>query len=254
MLIDTHSHIYSKEFNGEYAETVKRAIDKGVEKIIFPNIDSSSIRLMLDLVDRFPDICYPLIGVHPTSINEEYEEELELVEYWMTKRKFWGIGEIGIDLYWDKTFVDEQVFAFRYQLRLAKLHNLPVSIHTRESFDLVYDILKEEYTPDMRGVFHAFTGTSEQAKLILDMGFKIGVGGIVTFKNSGVDKMLAGLDISNLILETDSPYLAPTPMRGKRNETSYIVYVAEKLAEIYNIPVSLVADITTKNARDLFQI
>lgn len=254
MLIDTHSHIYSKEFNGEYSETVKRALDKGVEKIIFPNIDSSSIRLMLDLVEEFPDVCYPLIGVHPTSINEEYEEELELVNYWLGKRKFYGIGEIGIDLYWDKTFVDEQVFAFRHQLRLAKQHDLPIVIHSRESFDLVYAILKEEYTPEMKGIFHAFTGTLEQAQSILDLGFKIGVGGIVTFKNSGLDKVLADLDISNLVLETDSPYLAPTPMRGKRNETSYITYVAEKLAEIYGIPVSLVSEITSNNARELFQI
>jgi TatD DNase family protein len=254
MLVDTHSHIYSKEFNGELSEAIKRAVDNGVERILLPNIDSSSIRLMLDLVDQYPQICFPMIGIHPTSINEDYEEELELVEYWLTKRKFYGIGEIGIDLFWDKTFVEEQVVAFKYQLQLAKNHGLPLSIHTRESFELVYEILKEEQFPGMKGVFHAFTGTVEQANLVIDLGFKLGVGGIVTFKNSGVDKVISEIDISHLILESDAPYLAPTPLRGKRNESAYIIYTAQKLSEIYGLGVDEVARQTSQNACTLFGI
>jgi TatD DNase family protein len=254
MLVDTHSHIYSKEFNGELADAIKRAVDNGVERILLPNIDSSSIRLMLDLADQYPQICFPMIGIHPTSINEDFEEELELVEYWLGKRTFYGIGEIGIDLYWDKTFVDEQVVAFKCQLELAKMHQLPLSIHTRESFEMVYDILKNSQFPGMKGVFHAFTGTVEQAQQVIDLGFKLGVGGIVTFKNSGIDQVISQIDLSHLILESDAPYLAPTPLRGKRNESAYIIYTAQKLSEIYGVSVDEIARQTTQNACNLFGI
>lgn len=254
MLVDTHSHIYSKEFNGELSDAIKRAVDNGVERILLPNIDSSSIRLMLDLADQYPQICFPMIGIHPTSINEDFEEELELVEYWLGKRTFYGIGEIGIDLYWDKTFVDEQIVAFKYQVQLAKMHQLPLSIHTRESFEMVYDILKDDQFPGMRGVFHAFTGTVEQAQQVIDLGFKLGVGGIVTFKNSGIDQVISQIDLSHLILESDAPYLAPTPLRGKRNESAYIIYTAQKLSEIYGVSVDEIARQTTQNACNLFSI
>ncbi len=253
MLIDTHSHIYAEDFIDDLDEVVKRAYENNIRKIVLPNIDSSSIKRMLDLTDSYPQVCFPLMGLHPTSVNADYMEELELVEFWLDKRKFYGIGEIGIDLYWDKTFLKEQTMAFRIQLQMAKKHKLPVVIHVRESFDEVYSVLKEE-GEGLTGVFHSFTGTLEQAEKVIDMGFKIGVNGIVTFKNSGLDKVIKNIDLSHILLETDAPYLTPTPFRGKRNESSYLIYVAQKVAEVYNVSVSEIGSITTRNAELLFDI
>lgn len=254
MLIDTHSHIYSTDFIQDLDEVVQRAYSNDVRKIVLPNIDSSSVKNLLNLVDTYPHICIPLMGLHPTSVTHDYKEELQLVEYWLEKRKFYGIGEIGIDLYWTKTFLEEQTDAFRYQLKLAQQYKLPVVIHVRDSFDEVYEVLKEVNDENLTGVFHSFTGTIEQANQVIDMGFKIGVGGIVTFKKSGVDQVIKQIDPSHLILETDAPYLTPTPFRGKRNESSYLVYVAQKIADLHQVTVGEIATITTENARKLFAI
>jgi TatD DNase family protein len=254
MLIDTHSHIYSTDFIHDIDEVIQRAYSNDVRKIILPNIDSSSVKNLLDLADTYPHICYPLMGLHPTSVNHDYQEELQVVEYWLKKRKFFGIGEIGIDLYWDKSFLDEQTHAFKIQLDLAKQYKLPIVVHVRDSFDEVYAVLKETKDENLKGVFHSFTGTIKQAQLIVDLGFKIGVGGIVTFKKSGLDQIIKQIDPSNLIIETDSPYLTPMPFRGKRNESSYLVYIAQKIAELHQMTVGDIAKITTENARNLFMI
>jgi len=254
MLIDTHSHIYSTDFIQDRDEVIQRAYSNDVRKIILPNIDSSTVKNLLDMVDTYPHICIPLMGLHPTSVNNDYQEELQLVEYWLKKRKFYGIGEIGIDLFWETAFLEEQTQAFRIQLELARQYQLPVVVHVRDSFDEVYKVLTEPNDKKLTGVFHSFTGTFDQAQLIIALGFKIGVGGIVTFKKSGMDQIISKIDPSHLILETDSPYLTPVPFRGKRNESSYLVYIAQKIAELHQMTVGDIAKITTENARKLFGI
>ena len=254
MLIDTHSHIYSTDFIHDLDEVIQRAYSNDVRKIILPNIDSSSVKNLLNLVDTYPHICIPLMGLHPTSVNHDYQEELQVVEYWLKKRKFYGIGEIGIDLYWDKSFLDEQIHAFRFQLELARQYQLPVVIHVRDSFDEVYTVLKDIKDNNLTGVFHSFTGTIEQANMVINLGFKIGVNGIITFKKSGLDEVIKQIDPSNLIIETDSPYLTPSPFRGKRNESSYLVYIAQKIADLHHMTVGDIAQVTTENARKLFGI
>ncbi|HPR32729.1 MAG TPA: TatD family hydrolase [Prolixibacteraceae bacterium] len=254
MLIDTHSHIYSGEYNGETNDVIRRALENGVSKILLPNIDSSSIKMMLDLVDRYPGICYPMIGIHPTSVKDDFEEELEVVEYWLSRRKFAGMGEIGIDLYWDKTFRDEQEYVFRRQLKMAARFRLPLSVHVRDSYEPVVACIRNEYFPGMKGVFHCFSGNAFQAQEVLELGFKIGIGGTVTYKNSGVEQVLASLRPEDIVLETDAPYLSPVPLRGKRNESSYLVYILQKVAGILNRSVEETAAITTRTALDLFQL
>ncbi|AHW59219.1 TatD DNase family protein [Draconibacterium orientale] len=254
MLIDTHSHIYSEDFIHDRDEALKRADESGVKKIILPNIDSGSIKHMLDLAGAYPNLCFPLIGLHPTSVEEDYEEELEAIEYWLQRRKFYGIGEIGIDLYWESKYEQEQKEAFRYQIRLAKKLNLPIVVHVRKSFDPTYEIIKEEQDGTLRGVFHCFSGTVEEAQKITELGFLLGIGGVVTFKNSDLDEVIKEIDPHHLVLETDSPYLAPVPKRGKRNESSYLIHVAQKVADVYRLPLTRIAEITTTNARNLFGI
>ena len=254
MLIDTHSHIYSKDYSDDIDQVIERAYQCNIRKIVLPNIDSSSLKSMLDLSNAYPQICFPLIGLHPTSVNEDYEDELQLLDFWLKKRKFYGIGEIGIDLYWDKTFLEEQITVFHHQLQLAKKYKLPIVVHVRDSFDQVFENLLPELDGTLTGVFHSFTGTLEQASRIIDIGFKIGVGGIVTFKNSGLDKIIQNISPENLLIETDSPYLTPVPFRGKRNESSYLIYVAKKIAELHNTTVDEIARITTENAEKLFGI
>ena len=254
MLIDTHSHIYSTDFIHDLDEVIQRAYSNDVRKIILPNIDSSSVKNLLDLVDTYPHICFPLMGLHPTSVTHDYQEELQVVEYWLKKRKFYGIGEIGIDLYWDKSFLEEQTHAVRFQLELARQYKLPVVVHVRDSFDEVYQVLTEVKDDNLTGVFHSFSGTIEQANLVTDLGFKIGVGGVVTFKKSGLDQIVSQIDPSHLILETDSPYLTPVPFRGKRNESSYLVYIAQKIADLHHMTIGDISKITTDNARKLFEI
>lgn len=252
-MIDTHSHIYSEDFRGELDDVINRALKAGVSKIITPNIDSSSIKPMLDVADGYPEFCFPLIGIHPTSVNEDFEEELEVFNYWLQKRKFAGIGEIGIDLYWDKTFVAEQEYVFRQQLKKAAELNMPVVIHVRDSFEVVMKNLKLEYVNGMKGIFHCFSGNLDQAREVLELGFKIGVGGTVTFKNSGVDALIANLKPEDIVLETDSPYLAPVPFRGKRNESSYLSIILKKVSEVYSRPEKEIELITDYSALQIFK-
>lgn len=253
ILTDTHTHLYSEQFDEDRAAMIQRAFDLGVERIFLPNIDSSSISGMLALQQQFPKNCFAMMGLHPTSVKENYLKELQLVEQHLNKGQFCAIGEIGIDLFWDKTFLKQQQDAFRTQINWAKQRNLPFVIHCRDSFNEIFEILDELNDGNMRGIFHCFTGDLEQAnKVIAYGGFKLGIGGVVTFKNSGLEQVLQQIDISNLVLETDSPYLAPVPYRGKRNETSYIINVAEKLSDIYQIPIEEVAKITTQNSIEVF--
>lgn len=254
MLIDTHSHIYLEDFKDDIDDVVQNAYNNNIKKIVLPNIDSGSVKRLLDLHQSYPHLCFPLMGLHPTSVDGDYKKELDAVQYWMEKHKFYGIGEIGIDLYWDNTYIEQQKDAFRVQVRLAKQKKLPIAVHVRNSFDEVYQIVKEEQDGELKGVFHCFTGSEDEARKIIDLGLFLGIGGVVTFKNSDLGEVLKSVKLGNLVLETDAPYLAPVPNRGKRNETSYIVYVAQKLADIYNVPVEQIAEITTKNARDLFEI
>lgn len=254
MLIDTHAHIYSEEYNGEADEIINRAIGNGVSKILMPNIDSSTIKKLLDFTHKYSSLCYPMMGIHPTSVRDDFEEELEVVEYWLSRKKFIGIGEIGIDLYWDKTYQEEQEYIFRRQIKLAKTYNLPISVHVRESFNVVMKNLRKEYYPGLKGIFHCFSGNEIQAKKVLEMGFKIGVGGTVTFKNANVDKVIASLKPEDIVLETDSPYLSPAPFRGKRNESGNLVYILKKVADIFQMPEAKIAQITSQNALEIFNL
>ncbi len=254
MLIDSHSHIYAEEFDNDLPEVILRAQKAGVGKIILPNIDSGSTQRMLDVCKTYEDICYPLIGLHPTSVNENYQRELQDVEMWLGKEKFYGIGEIGIDLYWDKTYLKEQQVALEYQLDLAINNDLPVVIHVRDSFQETFEVIEEKQKGKLNGIFHCFSGDVNDANRIIDLGFKIGIGGVVTFKNSNLRDVLKEVDIHHLVLETDSPYLAPVPFRGKRNESAYLALVAETIANVYQLPVDQVAKITTNNVNKLFNL
>lgn len=224
----------------------------GVSRIILPNIDSSTIKPMLDLTDSNPKLFIPLLGLHPTSVKEDFRKELEIMEYWLNKRKFAGIGEIGIDLYWDKTFINEQIEAFKIQIGWAKMAQIPVAIHVRDSFHEVIEILQQEKNESLNGVFHSFTGNVDQALQVIDLGFKIGIGGIVTFKNSGIDGIAQQIDLKHILLETDSPWLAPVPHRGRRNESAFITAVASKIAFLHETSIEEVSRITTENAQQLF--
>ena len=254
ILIDTHTHLFLEHFDKDRASVVENAMKNGIKKMFLPNIDSTTTEKVVQMAKDYPNVCYPLIGLHPTSVKKDYKEELKQLEYWLRKEKFYGIGETGIDLYWDKTFIKEQQEAFKFQIKLAKQTGLPLIIHARDSFDEIFAIVDKLNDEQLKGVFHSFTGTAEQAEKILSYkGFKIGVGGIVSFKNSGLADVVAKIGMKHLILETDSPYLAPTPKRGKRNESSYLTYIAQKIADIYGTDIETVAKITTGNAEKLFK-
>ena len=253
-LIDTHTHLFSSQFDDDRHLIVQNAIEKGVSKMLLPNINSQTIDAMHKLCADFPTHCYPMMGLHPCDVKENYLEELQIVKSYLDKGSYVAVGEIGIDLYWDKDTLDIQKEAFRQQLIWAKEYNLPVAIHIRESFDEVFEIIEEVNDDHLSGVFHCFTGNEAQAKKAIELGFMLGVGGVVTFKNSGLDKTLKNLDLNHLILETDSPYLAPTPHRGQRNESSFLPLIAQKLAEIYEINVEEVAKVTSHNANTLFKL
>ncbi|MEO2059712.1 MAG: TatD family hydrolase [Mesonia sp.] len=253
-LIDTHTHLYSDAFAEDRNEMIERAIADGVDKFYIPAIDSQTTQAMYDLEQAFPDRMYLMMGLHPTSVKENYEEELSHVEEELAKRKFYAIGEIGIDLYWDQSTLEIQQDAFRRQIKLAKKYKLPIVIHCRNAFDEVFEILEEEKGDDLFGIFHCFTGTLAQAKQALQYNMKLGIGGVVTFKNGKIDKFLNEIDLKHIVIETDAPYLAPKPFRGKRNESAYVVKVAEKLAEVYDTSVEEIAEITTENALEIFQI
>lgn len=253
-LIDTHTHLYSEKFDGDREERIEAAIEAGIKQFFMPNIDSSSIAGMKALEQKYPKSCFAMMGLHPCSVNENVEEELAVVERELRARKYIAVGEIGIDLYWDKSFQKEQEMAFRKQIEWAKELNLPIDIHCREAFNEILAIMDELNDKSMKGVFHCFTGSLEQAKHILGYGgFKLGIGGVVTFKNSGLDKVVKELSIEDIVLETDAPYLAPTPYRGKRNESLYLRNIADKISDIFEVPIQTVAEQTTKNALQLFQ-
>lgn len=252
--IDTHAHIYSTEFASDLSEVVNRAKANGVEKIIMPNINSASVDPMHRVATDFPAICVPLIGLHPTSVKENFREELEILTGRLKTYDYKAIGEIGIDLYWDKSFFKEQVEVFRFQLKMALKKGLPVVIHARDSFSEILAIIREEEFRGLKGVFHAFTGNSDQAEEIVDRGYLLGIGGILTFKNSQLAGVVDNISLDYMVLETDSPYLAPVPFRGKRNESSYLHYIAKCLAEIKGTSMEKVGDITSRNAKKLFSI
>ncbi len=252
--IDTHTHLYTEEFDADRHQVVKQALADGINRMLLPNIDGSSIQALLDLHHDFPEHCLPMMGLHPTSVNHQYEKELETVRSELDRGGYCGVGEIGIDLYWDETFREQQMDAFRQQLQWAKKYGLGVSIHTRKAFEITLQIVKEELTDDLKGVFHCFTGSVEEAKEIMDVGFKMGIGGIVTFKNSGLDQVVKQIPMTSLVFETDAPYLTPVPFRGKRNQSAYLKYVAEKVAAIKALPLEEVAEITNRNAKQVFSI
>lgn len=251
---DTHTHLYSEEFNLDRSEMMQRAIDNAVSRFFVPAIDSTCTQSMYDLEQNYPDNVYLMMGLHPTYVKENYLDELQHVENQLAKRKFVAIGEIGIDLYWDKTHLAEQQIAFRRQIQLAKHYKLPIVIHCREAFDEIFEILEEEKSPELFGIFHCFTGTYEQALQAISYNMKLGIGGVVTFKNGKIDQFLNKIDLKHIVLETDSPYLAPIPYRGKRNESSYLVNVADKLSLIYGVSVNEIATITTNNSIEIFGI
>lgn len=253
-LIDTHTHLYLPEFDNDRDEVVERAVNNGVVKMLMPNIDIQSVDRMLFAENRYPGICYSMIGLHPTSVKEDYATQLESLEKLVTTNKFIAIGEIGIDLYWSRTHLKEQLMAFKRQVGFAIELGLPVVIHARDSFAQVFDALNEFRGSDLKGVFHAFTGTVKDAEKAQEMGFYLGIGGIVTFKNSGLDKIVKEAGPANLILETDSPYLSPVPYRGKRNQSSYLCLINKKLAEICEMKEEETASVTYSNSKRLFNI
>jgi len=253
-LIDTHTHLYSDAFAEDRQEMVQRAIEKGVQQFFLPAIDSETTQAMYDLEEQFPKEMHLMMGLHPTSVKENYREELQHVKEQFAQRDFCAVGEIGIDLYWDKSTLEIQQDAFREQIKLAKSKNLPIVIHCRDAFDEVFEVLEEENDEKLYGIFHCFTGNEEQANQAFSYNMKLGIGGVVTFKNGKIDQFLENISLEHIVLETDAPYLSPKPFRGKRNESSYVVYVAEKLSEIYNLPVEKIAEITTGNALETFKI
>ena len=253
---DTHTHLYAGEFDNDRDAMMKRAEQHGVAGLFLPAIDSLYHERMLRVVSAFPHLCYPMMGLHPTSVRENYLEELEIVSQYLANPafKFYAIGEVGIDLYWDKTYEVAQRFAFSCQLDLAVKFDLPIVIHTRNSMDIALEMLTERYDPRLRGVFHCFSGNTEQAKRAIRLGFKLGIGGVITYKNSGLQTVVENTGPEHLLLETDAPWLPPVPFRGQRNEPSYIPLIAQKIAEIKKMSLEKVAEVTTENALSLFEL
>ena len=254
IITDTHTHLYSEAFDEDRDEMISRAIDAGVNRFFIPAIDSTYTQSMYELEKSYPQNIFLMMGLHPTHVKEQYREELKHVETQLAQRKFYAIGEIGIDLYWDKTFLKQQQEAFVFQIRLAKKHKLPIVIHCREAFEEVFEILEQEKGTNLFGIFHCFTGSIAQARRAISYGMKLGIGGVATFKNGKIDQFLNQIDLKHIVLETDSPYLAPVPHRGKRNESLYILKVLEKLAFIYDRSETEIARTTTANSRDVFDI
>ncbi len=254
ILTDTHTHLYSKEFDADRKEAIEKAIEKGISRFFIPAIDSSHTKAMYELEAQFPENIYLMMGLHPTSVNKNFEEELQHIEQQFEQRIFYAVGEIGIDLYWDKTLLKEQQNVFKRQIQLAKSKNLPIVIHCRDAFDEVFEVLESEKGDDLFGIFHCFTGNKEQALKALSYNMKLGIGGVVTFKNGGLDKFLTEIPIEDIVLETDAPYLAPAPYRGKRNESAHIQIIAKKVATLYGLSLEEVATITTKSSKDIFGV
>ncbi len=252
-IVDTHCHIYLSEFDQDRDEMIQRSLKNHVDAFILPNVDSSTIASLHSLNENYPSLTYPLMGLHPTSVEEDYKKELEIIEGWLSKKSYFGIGEIGLDLYWDKTFQKEQEDALKIQLKWAQNANLPVVIHTRDSFIETVKVI-EAVGGKHRGIFHCFGGTLEEARMAIDMGFYLGIGGVLTFKNSNLDEVIQKVDLQYIVLETDSPYLAPVPKRGKRNEPAYLAYTLNKLSDVFKMHRDEIAAITTANAQKIFGI
>ncbi|MFP9097714.1 TatD family hydrolase [Flavobacterium sp. RHBU_24] len=253
---DTHTHLNSEAFAEDRDAMMQRAFDAGVTRLFIPSIDSAHTDSMYAMQEQYPDNVFLMMGLHPTHVKENYIEELAFVaqELANPKRKFYAVGEIGVDLYWDKTLLKEQQDAFKQQIQLAKKYKLPINIHCRDAFDETFEVLESEKGDGLYGIFHCFSGDFIQAKKAIGYGMKLGIGGVATFKNGKIDQFLKDIDISNIVLETDAPYLAPVPHRGKRNESAYTVLVAQKLAEIYHLPLSEIARVTTRNAANVYGI
>lgn len=254
IITDTHTHLYAKEFDEDRNEMIQRAIEAGVSRFFIPAIDSTFTQSMYNLEKDYPENIFLMMGLHPTHVKDNYLQELDHVEQELAKKKFYAIGEIGIDLYWDKAHFEEQKNAFRKQIQLAKQYQLPIIIHCREAFDAVFEILELEKSTALYGIFHCFSGTYEQALQAISYNMKLGIGGVATFKNGKIDQFLDQIDLKNIVLETDSPYLAPVPYRGKRNESSYLVNVVHKLAELYQLSAEEIAERTTENSKAVFGI
>ena len=254
ILTDTHTHLYSEEFDLDRNEMIQRAISKGVTRFFVPAIDSTCTQSMYELEENYPENVFLMMGLHPCYVKENYLDELNHIETELSKRKFFAIGEIGIDLFWDKSTLEIQKIAFKHQIQLAKKYKLPIVIHCRESFDEIFEVLESERSDDLFGIFHCFTGNFDQAQQAISLNMKLGIGGVVTFKNGKIDQFLHQIDMKHIVLETDSPYLAPVPFRGKRNESSYVALVAEKVATIYGVSIDEIAKITTENSKAVFGI
>lgn len=253
-LIDTHTHLYAEEFESDRHEAIERCLQNGITKLCLPNVDSDSITPLLKLEEDYPGICYAMMGIHPCSVNENFEFELETIKSWLDKRNFVAIGEIGMDLYWDKTFLNEQAYCLEVQINLALKYQLPIVIHCRNAFDELFSVLSK-FSQLPKGIFHCFSGDYAQAKQIIELGnFKLGIGGVLTFKNSGLEKVVEQINLEHLVLETDSPYLAPVPFRGKRNESSYLKLIAEKMASVKKLPIEEVIHQTTQNALSILNL
>ncbi|MCL6295315.1 TatD family hydrolase [Jejuia spongiicola] len=254
IITDTHTHLYSESFDEDREQIINRAIELGVIRFFIPAIDSTYTDAMFQLEKKYPDYMFLMMGLHPTHVKNNYIEELKHVEKLLAERSFYAIGEIGIDLYWDTSTLDIQKKAFKHQIQLAKKYQLPIVIHCRDAFDEIFEVLEEEKSDDLFGIFHCFTGTIEQAHQAISYNMKLGIGGVVTFKNGKIDKFLNQIDLKHIVLETDAPYLSPVPYRGKRNESSYIIKVLEKLSDLYNMSQQDIAKVTTENSKSVFKI
>lgn len=254
IITDTHTHLYSEAFDDDRHAMINRALELNITRFFVPAIDSTYTQAMLNLQAQYPDHVFLMMGLHPTHVKDNYKDELNHVEEMLSTHKFYAVGEIGIDLYWDQSTLEIQQEAFKYQIQLAKKHKLPIVIHCRDAFNEIFEVLETEKDDDLFGIFHCFTGTLEQARKALSFNMKLGIGGVITFKNGKIDGYLNEIDLKHIVLETDSPYLSPVPYRGKRNESAYITNVLEKLSKLYNLPVEAIAHITTQNSMDVFRI
>ena len=252
MYIDTHTHLYDEQLMAEEDAMIQRALDAGVHKMYMPNCDSSTIEAMMHLARKFPENCLPMMGLHPTYVKDNYNEELAIVEEWLAKEKFYAVGEIGIDKYWDLTYLPQQIEVFEKQIDLALQYDLPIVIHSREATQDCIDVVQKKQNGRLKGIFHCFGGTLNEAKQIIDLGMYLGIGGVVTFKKSSLPEVLKETGLSNVVLETDAPYLAPVPYRGKRNESSYIPLIAEKLGDVFGMSKEEIGRISTENAVKIF--
>ena len=254
ILTDTHTHLYSEQFSDDQDAVIQAALDQNIERFFIPAIDSTYANAMYALEKKYPDNVFLMMGLHPTHVKEDFEKELAFVKKQFEERNFYAVGEIGMDLYWDKTYIEEQKKAFKIQIELAKEKGLPIVIHCRDAFDEIFEVLEEVNDDKLRGIFHCFTGNIDQAKQAISYNMKLGIGGVVTFKNGKIDQFLNEIDLSHIVLETDAPYLAPTPYRGKRNESKYIINIAEKVATVYGKTLEEIAHITTRNSKEVFSI